>query len=146
MRTIVAFRSRDDDRALLLALGHTMNAAWPGVFDEEDFKPRCRSFTCYVADSGDWQEHLQGTLDVLEKCGEIFARAARVGIRVRFDIAIWPEDRAAQGRVRLTFPPPLMAALGAAGAWFLVSDYVGLDDGDQAYIDELYRDDDVRLG
>ncbi len=128
MLTIVGFRSRDDDRAILLALGRAMNAAWPGVFEDEDFKPRRRGFSCYVADAGDWQEHVQGTIDFLEECGEIFARAARVGIRVTFDTAIWPEDRAAQGRVRVTFPPSLMALLGASGAQFLVSDYVGADD------------------
>ena len=142
MLTVVSFRSRDDDRAVLLALGRAMNAAWPGVFDEADFKPRHRGFTCHVADSSDWQEHVQGTTDFLEECGPIFARAARVGIRMRFDIAIWPEDRSAQGRTCLTFPPPLMTALAAAGTWFLVSDYVGLDDRDQAYRDELFRDDD----
>jgi hypothetical protein len=140
MLTIAGFRARHDDRAVLLALGRAMNAAWPGVFDEAGFKHR--GFSCPVEDSGEWQAHVDGVVDYLEMCGEIFARAALVGIRVSFDIAIWHEDRVAQGRVRLTFSPKLMAALGACGALFLVSDYVGLTDRDQAYIDELYRDDD----
>jgi hypothetical protein len=129
MLTIVGFRHRTDDRAILLALGRAMNVAWPGVFEDEDFKPRRRGFFCEVADSADWQDHVEGTIDFIETCGEIFARAAKVGISVIFDTAIWPEDRMAQGRVRLTFSPTLMAGLAATGAWFFVSDYVGPGEG-----------------
>ena len=126
MLTVVYFSARDPDPGATLALGRAMNTIWPEVFDETSFSRR--GLRCEVEDSSDWQAHVHEITRFTEDFGEMFARAAKLGIAAIFDTAVWPEDRAAQGRVRLVLPPPLLAALGACGAVVFVSDYVGSAD------------------
>ncbi len=114
MYSVIRFTTEAARVQDLLAIGEEMNQVEEGVFTG----PRRAGdgFSCDIETSDLWAHHLEGVLDFLDVHASSVRRATALGAKVTFDVAIDPEDQAAQKHALiLPADAELLAKLGNLG-------------------------------
>lgn len=90
MYTVIRFMG--EQRESLESIGAGLNAIVPWTFT--GMRPAGDGFACDVSESDEWSDHERAISIFIERFGACIARAAELGLRVEFDVAVDSDDRA----------------------------------------------------
>ena len=130
MYTVVRFIIDPARAEQLVEVGNRMNVIDPDVFG--GLRARGDGFAADIESSDTWRDHLSEIDGFCEMHGASIRSAVELGATVTFDVAIYPEDLAAQTTfLALTLPPRLLRKVSDVGAGIDLTTYVGQGSGNQ---------------
>jgi hypothetical protein len=115
------FSRSPPDGDLFARVGALINSVRPGAYT--GFRAKGDAFGITVSESALWLDHVDSIFDALRDLSSVIAEAQASGMRVKFDVAIWPEDRQDRNILCLPMDDQLINRLNQERVEFEVTIY-----------------------